>query len=135
MFFYDLSPLSRACACARTSESLYFLLSQPSQKSLQSTVIEWVIALFSQFLRVESFFAWRASLIYFVKICPKYMRICMFVRGLQEICEGCESKKSKIAVHARVCARGDYLYRKLNDMEGMFSSENKNSPTGGGGVG
>jgi len=26
-------------------------------------------------------------------------------------------------------------YGKLNDMEGMFSSENKNSPTGGGGVG
>ena len=58
-----------------------------------------------------------------------------FSGGYEEICEGCESKKSKVAVHARVCAREENLYRKLNDMEGMFSSENKNSPTGGGGVG
>ena len=108
MFSHGLSP-SRACARARTPESLHFLLSQPSRKSLQSTVIEWVIALFSQFLRVESFFAWRASLIYLLKYVRKvYVFVCLS-EGYKEICEGCESKKSKIAVRTRVCAREETI--------------------------
>ena len=32
-----------------------------------------------------------------------------FSGGYEEICEGCESKKSKIAVHARVCAREETI--------------------------
>ena len=122
----------RVCAHIR---EFALLLSQPSQKSLQQTVIEWVIAIFSQFLRVESFFIWRASLLDVLKYVRSMWVFYCFSGGYEEICEGCESKKSKVAVHARVCAREENLYRKLNDMEGMFSSENKNSPTGGGGVG
>jgi len=106
----------------RTSESLHFLLSQPSRKSSQSTVIEWVIALFSPFLRAESFFAWRASLVYLLK----YVRnICVFVclsEGYKEICEGCESEKSKIAVRTRVRAREEGIcVEKLMMCRGCFS--------------
>ena len=120
--FSRFIPLSRAHARMRTSESLHFLLSQPSQKSSQSTVIEWVIALFSPFLRAASFFAWRASLVYLLK----YVRnICVFVclsEGYKEICEGCESEKSKIAVRTRVRAREEGIcVEKLMMCRGCFS--------------
>ena len=32
-----------------------------------------------------------------------------FSGGYEEICEDCESKKSKVAVHARVCAREETI--------------------------
>ena len=95
---------SRAHARTRITRVLHFLLSQPSQKSLQQTVIEWVIAIFSQFLRVESFFIWRASLLDVLKYVLSIWIFYCFSGGYEEICEGCESKKSKI-LYVRACAR------------------------------
>ena len=103
--FSRFIPFSRAHARMRTSESLHFLLSQPSRKSSQSTVIEWVIVLFSPFLMVESFFAWRASLIHLLKYVRNMSVFICLSEGYKEICEGCESKKSKIAVRTHVRAR------------------------------
>ena len=63
-----------------------------------------------------------------------YLFVCLSER-YEEICEGCESKKSKNAVRTRVRAREEGVcVEKLMMWRECFSSENKNSPTGGGGV-
>ena len=94
-FFTVYTPLSRARAHAHIREFALFAF----------TVIEWVIALFSPFLMVESFFAWRASLIHLLKYVRNMSVFICLSEGYKEICEGCESKKSKIAVRTRVRAR------------------------------
>ena len=64
--------------------------------------------------------------------------MCVFIclsEGYKEICEGCESKKSKNAVRTRARAREEGVcVEKLMMWRECFSSEKKNSPTGGGGV-
>ena len=127
--FSRFIPLSRACARTRTSESLCFLLSQPSQKFLQSTVIEWVIALFSQFLRAESFFVWRTSLIHLLKY---VWNICVFIclsGGVQRnLWRLWKQKVENRCTYAHTRARGRCLYWIFNDMERMFWEERKTPP-------
>ena len=103
-FFTVYTPLSRARAHAHIREFALFAFTTFTE--ILAIGSNWVgYSTFSQFLRAESFFVWRASLVYLLKY---VWNICVFIclsEGYKEICEGCESKKSKIAVRTRVRAR------------------------------